>query len=80
MELEKKWFYLSATLSSIMGAYIFADLYFKNKKRIKKKEEEIIRRGSQSLSMRKYSGVESFKDFIAERGKKVIKIVFTGGP
>jgi hypothetical protein len=30
--------------------------------------------------MRKYSGVESFKDFIAERGKKVIKIVFTGGP
>jgi len=79
MELEKKWFYLSATLSSIMGAYIFADLYFKNKKRIKKKEEEIIRRGSQSLSMRKYSGVESFKDFIAERGKKVIKIVFTGG-
>jgi hypothetical protein len=46
MELEKKWFYLSTTLSSIMGAYIFADLYFKNKKRIKKKEEEIIRRGS----------------------------------
>jgi hypothetical protein len=32
------------------------------------------------MQPRKFSGVESFKDLIGERGKKVIKIVFTGGP
>jgi hypothetical protein len=37
MDFEKKWFYLSASLTAVMTGYILTDLYIKFKKANKKK-------------------------------------------